>query len=517
MAPDTPQPEHATDLSQPEHLDVLIIGAGLSGIGAGYHLQTRLPHKRYAILEARETIGGTWDLFRYPGIRSDSDMYTLSYPFRPWDSDQSIVDGSEICNYIQETAREYGIDRRIRFQHRVTSAEWSSEEHRWRVGVQRGDTDEKTQLTCSFLFACTGYYRYDQGYLPDFPDIDRFRGQVIHPQFWPQDVDYEGKRVVVIGSGATAVTLVPSLAPKAAHVTMLQRSPSYVLSLPGEDAIAARLRSLLGPRRAHAVIRWKNALLMTLTFQLSRRCPALVKRLIRLGVKHHLPAGYDVETHFKPRYNPWEQRLCLVRDADLFEVLGDGRASVVTDRIESFTKEGIRLASGAELAADLIVTATGLNLQLFGGSSLKVDGEELNPADAIIYRGCMLSGAPNLAFSFGYTNASWTLRCDLTAQYVCRLLSYMDEHGYASCTPRRPDPALSTLPFADFSSGYIVRSIDELPRQGPKPPWRLNQNYLLDLLMLKARQIDEPAIEFSRDGNQAVPASHATPELAAAT
>ena len=507
MPPDSPQPEH---------FDVLIVGAGLSGIGAGYHLQTKLPHKSYAILEARETIGGTWDLFRYPGIRSDSDMYTLCYPFRPWDSDQAIVDGSAIREYIRETAREHGIDGRIRFQHRVTAAEWSSKQHRWRVEVERGDTGETTLLTCSFLFACTGYYRYDRGYTPAFPNIDRFRGQLIHPQFWPQDADYDGKRVIVIGSGATAVTLVPSLAQRAAHVTMVQRSPSYVLSLPGQDSLAAKIYRLLRPRRAYAVVRWKNALLMTLTFQLARRRPELAKRLIRRGVERRLPAGYDVETHFKPRYDPWEQRLCLVRDGDLFEAIGDGRASVVTDQIESFTEDGIRLRSGQELAADLIVTATGLNLQLFGGSALRVDGQELDPADAIIYRGCMLSGAPNLAFAFGYTNASWTLRCDLTAQYVCRLLSYMDERGYASCAPRRPDPALSTLPFADFSSGYIVRSIDELPRQGTKTPWRLNQNYLLDVLMLKARKIDEPAIEFSRDGRLTASPAPAAPDLAAA-
>jgi len=486
--------------SEPEHFDVLVIGAGLSGIGAGYRLQAALPHKRYAILEARDAIGGTWDQFRYPGIRSDSDMYTLCYPFRPWTSERSIVDGGAILQYIRDTAREYGIDRHVRFRHRVTHAEWSEAQQRWTIEVERGEDAEPARFTCTFLYACAGYYRYDQGYTPELAGIERFDGEVVHPQFWSEDVAYAGKRVVVIGSGATAVTLVPELAKQAAHVTMLQRSPSYVLSLPSEDSLARKAQRLLPTRRAYALIRAKNALLMTLTFQLSRRRPELVKKLIRRGVERLLPPGYDVDTHFTPRYNPWEQRLCLVRDGDLFEAICDGRASIVTDRIAGFTETGIRLVSGRELEADLVVTATGLNLLLLGGIGLSIGGERIDPADTVIYRGCMLSGVPNFAFAFGYTNASWTLRCDLTTQYVCRLLAHMDEHGYGACTPRNADPATDTEPFVDFSSGYIVRSIDQLPKQGARTPWRLNQNYLLDLLTFKTRPLDEPELQFSRRG-----------------
>jgi cation diffusion facilitator CzcD-associated flavoprotein CzcO len=500
----------------PEHFDVLIVGAGLSGIGAGYHLQTSLPHKSYAILEARHAIGGTWDLFRYPGIRSDSDMYTLGYPFRPWESDKSIVDGAAIRDYIRETAREYGIDQKIRFHHRVTRADWSRQAQRWTLETERTDTNEKVRFTCSFLLTCTGYYRYDEGYTPPFPNVDQFEGQIIHPQFWSEDLDYSGKRVIVIGSGATAVTLVPALAERAAHVTMLQRSPSYVISLPAEDSLARTARRLLPPPRAYALIRWKNALLMTLTFQLSRRRPELVKKLIRNGLERLLPPGYDIDTHFTPRYNPWEQRLCLVRDADLFEAIGDGRASIVTDQIEGFTEKGVRLASGGELEADLIVTATGLNLLMLGGLELAVDGRGLNLADKLIYRGCMLSDVPNLALTFGYTNASWTLRCDLTCRYVCRLLSHMDEHGYTSCAPRNRDDSIVPEPFVDFSSGYFLRSLDRLPKQGSKPPWRLHQNYVLDMAMLKARPIDEPAMEFSRGGAQTDSDAAATTRLATA-
>jgi monooxygenase len=498
-----------------EHLDVLVVGAGLSGIGAGYRLQTTLPHKTYAIFEAREAIGGTWDLFRFPGIRSDSDMYTLGYPFRPWHSDRSLVDGASIRRYIVETAREHGIDRKIRFQHRVTRADWSAAEQRWHVEVERTDTGDTLSVSCSFLLMCSGYYRYDQAYTPEFPNAERFEGQIIHPQFWRDDVDYAGKRVIVIGSGATAVTMVPALAEKAAHVTMLQRSPSYVLSLPEEDPLARIIRRLLPPNPAYALIRFKNALLMTLTFRLARRRPELAKKLIRRGVERLLPEGYDVETHFSPRYNPWEQRLCLVREADLFEAIGDGRASIVTEQVASFTERGIRLASGRELDADLIVTATGLNLLLLGGVDVSVDGRALNPAESLTYRGCMLSDVPNLAYAFGYTNASWTLRCDLTCRYVCRLLAYMDEHGYLSCTPRNRDPSVTRHPFVDFSSGYFLRSLDRFPKQGSKPPWRLHQNYLLDLFMLKALPIDEGAMEFTRLGESAAAAVDGS-QLAAA-
>ena len=501
---------------QPEHFDVLVVGAGLSGIAAGYHLQTSLPHKSHAILEARGSLGGTWDLFRYPGIRSDSDMYTLGYPFRPWDSDTSIADGASILDYVRDTARAYGIDRRIRFHHRVSRADWEPEEHRWRVEAQRTDTGTTVEFTCSFLFGCTGYYRYDQGYTPPFEGVERFTGRIVHPQFWSADVDYESKRVIVIGSGATAVTLVPALADKAEHVTMLQRSPSYVVSLPREDPLASVARRLLSPTRAYALVRWKNAMLMTTTFQLSRRRPELMKKLIRKGVERAAPPGYDVEKHFTPRYNPWEQRLCLVPDGDLFEALGNGTASIVTNQIESFTERGIRLASGGELEADLIVTATGLNLQLLGGVQLSIAGQEVHPSATMTYRGSMLSGVPNFAFAFGYTNASWTLRCDLTCQYVCRVLSYMDEHGYASCLPENHDRSVTAEPFIDFSSGYVVRSIGDFPAQGSKAPWRLYQNYLLDLLSLKHRPVDDGALEFSRDGSVAEPSAPASGQVAAA-
>jgi monooxygenase len=487
----------------PEHFDVLVIGAGLSGVGAGYHLQSNLPGKTYAILEAREAIGGTWDQFRYPGIRSDSDMYTLCFPFRPWTSDQSIVDGGAILQYVRDTAREFGIDRHVRFRHRVIHADWSPAEQRWTVEVERGKDAETATYTCSFLFACAGYYRYDQGYTPAFAGLENFGGRVVHPQFWPEGVNYDGKRVVVIGSGATAVTLVPALAETAAHVTMLQRSPSYVLSMPSDDALARKAQQLLPAGRAYSLIRWKNALLMMLTFQLARRRPELAKRLIRRGLERALPPGYDIDRHFTPRYGPWKQRLCLVRDADLFEAIGDGRASIVTDEIESFTEAGIRLASGGELDADLVVTATGLNLLLLGGMGISIDGRELDLARTVIYRGCMLSEIPSFAFAFGYTNASWTLRCDLTSQYVCRLLSHMQQHGYSSCVPRNGDPSLRTEPFADFSSGYILRSIEQFPKQGSKAPWRLHQNYLLDTLMLRTRPIDEPALQFVRNGSSA--------------
>ena len=488
---------------QPEHFDVLVVGAGLSGIAAGYHLQTSLPDKSYAILEARASTGGTWDLFRFPGIRSDSDMYTLGYPFRPWDSDTSIADGEVILEYVRDTARENGIDRKIRFHHHVTRADWRPDDQRWSIEVQRTDSGSTVEFTCSFLLACTGYYRYDEGYTPDFPGVEEFSGQVVHPQFWSPDVEYEGTRVIVIGSGATAVTLVPALAEKAEHVTMLQRSPSYMVSLPREDALARVARQRLSPSRAYALIRWKNAILMTVMFQLSRRRPELMKKVIRKGVERALPPGYDIETHFTPRYNPWEQRMCLVPDADLFEAVGSGRASIVTDCIESFTENGIRLASGGELEADLIVTATGLSVLLLGGLELSIAGQHVDVPSKMTYRGCMLSGVPNLSFVFGYTNASWTLKLDLTCQYVCRLLAFMDEHGYASCTPQNRDQSVIAEPFVDFSSGYIVRSINDFPKQGSKAPWRLHQNYLLDLLSLKRRPVDDSELEFSRDGSVA--------------
>jgi monooxygenase len=481
----------------PNHIDVLIIGAGLSGIGAGCHLRARCPGKTFAILEAREAIGGTWDLFRYPGIRSDSDMFTLGYRFRPWKEAKAIADGPAIRRYINDTARDHGIEQHIRFNHRVVRAEWSSAESRWTVTAERTDTGETTTLTCGFLFACTGYYRYDEGYTPQFAGIERFGGRLVHPQHWPEDLDHAGKRVVVIGSGATAVTLVPAMAPDAAHVTMLQRSPSYVLSLPARDPLADLIRRALPTKTAYAVVRWKNVLVTTAFFQLSRRAPRLVRKLIRRGVERQLPPGYDVDTHFNPRYDPWDQRVCLVPDGDLFAAVGEGRASIVTDRIETFTETGLRLESGAELEADVIVTATGLNLLALGGLSLAVDGREITLSETVGYKGMMFSGAPNLAVSLGYTNASWTLKCDLTCEYVCRLLNHMDERGYVQCMPRRPDPSVATQPFIDLTSGYVQRSIATFPQQGARAPWRLHQNYARDILLLRRGPIEDEGIEFS--------------------
>ncbi len=481
-----------------EHVDVLIVGAGLSGIGAACHLRNRCPGKSFAILEAREAMGGTWDLFRYPGIRSDSDMFTLGYSFQPWTEAKAIADGPSIREYIRRTAREHGVDHRIRYQHRVVRAEWSSEQARWTVHVERTDTAETVRMTCGFLFVCSGYYRYDEGYSPTFPGSDRFTGTIVHPQHWDEDLDYAGKRVVVIGSGATAVTLVPAMAQQAAHVTMLQRSPSYVLSLPSTDPIADLLRRVLPDRLAYPAARWKNVLVSMAVFQLSRRRPTLMKKLLRLGARRQLPPGFDVDTHFKPDYDPWDQRLCLVPDGDLFTSVRRGRASLVTDRIDTFTENGIRLASGRQLDADIIVTATGLNLLPIGGMSLAVDGDDVDIAQTVAYKGMMLSGVPNFALTIGYTNASWTLKGDLVSQYVCRLLNHMDARGYQQCTPLAPPGSQPAEPFLDLKAGYVLRSLDKLPKQGPEAPWRLYQNYPKDVILLRHGPVADKGIRFSR-------------------
>jgi monooxygenase len=491
--------------ASPEHLDVLIVGAGLSGIGAAHHLADRLPGKSYAILEARGELGGTWDLFRYPGIRSDSDMHTLGYRFKPWTEERTIADGPSILEYVRRTARERGIDRKIRFHHRVVAAEWSSEDSRWAVEAERTDTGETVRLTCGFLWACSGYYRYDEGYTPEFEGVERFSGPVVHPQHWPEDLDYAGKRVVVIGSGATAVTLVPAMAEKASQVTMLQRSPTYIASLPAEDPIAHRLRRILPKRAVYAIVRWKNVLLQTGFYQLSRRRPELVKKMIRRGVEHALPAGYDIDTHFKPQYNPWDQRMCLVPDGDLFRAISSGKAEVVTDRVERFTENGLLLESGRELEADAIVTATGLNLLFLGGMGLGVDGEEVDVTQAMAYRGMMLSGIPNFAFTVGYTNASWTLKADLVSEYVCRLLAHMQAHGYTRCLPER-DPAIAEMPLLDFTAGYVLRSLDDFPKQGSREPWRLRQNYVLDIRTIRRGAIDDGSMKFSAPAARQRPA-----------
>ena len=480
-----------------EHLDVLIIGAGLSGIGAGHHLQTDCPDRSYAILEARESMGGTWDLFRYPGIRSDSDMYTLGYSFRPWEDAKAIADGPSILRYIQQAAKDSRIDEKIRYRHRVRRASWSSVDARWTVEAEREPSQETVRFTCNFLLLCSGYYNYADGYTPEFAGTERFAGRIVHPQKWTEDVEYAGKRVVVIGSGATAVTLVPALAKQAAHVVMLQRSPSYILSLPEQDPIANGLRRRLPAKLAYGITRWKNVLLGMLIFTLSRRAPELVKKLIRGGVKSQLGPGYDVDVHFKPRYNPWDQRLCLVPDADLFKAIREGRASVVTDHIETFTEKGLKLQSGQELEADLIVTATGLDLLALGGIELSVDGRAVEVAKTLSYKGMMLSGVPNLALALGYTNASWTLKCDLTCSFVCRLLNFMEQRGYRQCMAQNRDPNVREVPFIDFSSGYIQRSIHKFPKQGSKAPWRLYQNYALDILTLRFGALEDGAMVFS--------------------
>jgi monooxygenase len=480
-----------------EHVDVLIVGAGLSGIGAACHLQSNCPGKTYAILEARDRSGGTWDLFRYPGIRSDSDMYTLGYSFRPWREAKSIADGPSILNYVRQTAADHGVEEKIRFNQRVVRAEWSTAEARWTVEATQGDTQESVYMTCGFLFMCSGYYRYDEGYTPDFQGTDRFAGRIVHPQHWSEDVEYAGKRVVVIGSGATAVTLVPSMAQSAAHVTMLQRSPSYIVSLPAEDPFARMLRRFLPAKAAYPIMRWKNVLLTMASYQLSRRRPRLMKRLVRKGLERKLPSGFDIDTHFNPTYDPWDQRLCLVPNGDLFDAIGAGRASVVTDHIDTFTEKGLKLASGAELEADVVVTATGLNLLALGGLEIVVDDREITLAETMSYKGMMLGGVPNFAFAVGYTNASWTLKADLVCEYVCRLINHMDEQGHSRCAPYNRDPSVQERPFIDFSSGYVQRSIDRFPKQGSKAPWRLHQNYPRDILNLRFGSVEDAVMEFS--------------------
>jgi cation diffusion facilitator CzcD-associated flavoprotein CzcO len=442
-------------------------------------------------------MGGTWDLFRYPGIRSDSDMYTLGYSFKPWEEPKAIADGPSILKYVKDTARDYGVEEKIRYGHQVKRASWSSADACWTVEAERGEAKTAVRITCKFLFMCAGYYKYAEGYTPEFPGIERFKGRIAHPQKWTDDIDYAGKKVVVIGSGATAVTLVPEMAKTAAHVTMLQRSPTYVVARPAEDDLANKLRRILPAMLAYGITRWKRVLLQMYFFNLCRRNPARAKQLILGGVRAYLGPDYDVAKHFTPRYNPWEQRLCLVPDADLFIALRKKKASVVTDTIETFTETGVKLKSGAELEADLIVTATGLNLEVLGGMEISADGKRVDPAKTFSYKGLMYSGMPNFANSFGYTNASWTLKCDLTCEYVCRLLNHMQKHGYAQCTPRLDDPAMGEVPWVDFSSGYFQRSLDKFPKQGSKAPWKMPQNYARDIMMLRFGRIDDGVLEFS--------------------
>ncbi len=470
-----------------EFVDVLIVGAGLSGIGAACHLQRACPGRRFAIIEARQASGGTWDLFRYPGIRSDSDMYTLGYSFRPWTGEKAIADGASILAYLRETAREHGVDRLIRHGHRLRGAAWSSADACWTVRIDR-EGAAPVEMRAAFLMLCCGYYDYDDGYTPDFAGRADYRGRFVHPQHWPDDVDYTGRRVVVIGSGATAVTLVPELARRAAHVTMLQRSPTYMLTRPSVDGLAKWL--------PHALTRWKNVLLGMYFFNLCRRRPARVKGALIGLVSKQLAPGCEVATHFTPRYGPWEQRLCLVPDGDLFKAINAGRASVATDRIERFTATGLKLESGAELAADLVVCATGLRMAVLKGVELSVDGRRIAVPELVNYKGVMFAGVPNLISVFGYTNASWTLKADLASVFLCRVLNHMQRSGTRVCVPR-DDGATATAPWVDFSSGYFRRVLDQLPRQGDRKPWKLNQNYLADLMTLRHGALDDGVLSFS--------------------
>jgi cation diffusion facilitator CzcD-associated flavoprotein CzcO len=489
----------AARLKAGEHFDVLVVGAGLSGIGAGWHLQHQSPDRSYVILEGREAIGGTWDLFRYPGIRSDSDMYTLGYAFKPWREAKAIADGPSILKYIRETASEHGVEKHIRYHHRVLGASWSSAEARWTVQVERGEAREPATITCGFLLVCTGYYNYARGYVPAFEGVGDYKGRIVHPQFWPDDLDHAGKRVVVIGSGATAVTIVPEMARTAAHVTMLQRSPTYIVARPSRDAIADWLRKRLPAKTAYGLTRWKNVLLGMYFYRLCKRKPERVKQLIANGVRQMMGKDYEsAAPHFTPRYNPWDQRLCLVPDADLFRSLRKGQASIVTDTIERFTADGLKLSSGASLETDIVVMATGLDLLPLGGISVAVDGRDVKFNETLSYKGMMFSDVPNFAAVSGYTNASWTLKADLIAAYVCRLLNHMQRHGFRQCTPRNTDAGMALEPWIDFSSGYVQRALHLFPKQGSRKPWKLYQNYARDLLSLKYGAVRDEAMVFSK-------------------
>jgi monooxygenase len=480
-----------------EFVDVVIVGAGISGISAAWHLQQRCPGKSFTILEARADMGGTWDLFKYPGIRSDSDMFTLGFRFKPWTSAKSIADGPSILAYLKEAATENGIDRHMRFNHKVVAADWSDTENRWNLTVEADG--QRTTMSCGFLLACSGYYNYDEGYSPQFPGADDFAGTIVHPQHWPEDLDYSGKRVVVIGSGATAVTLIPALVNSGAgHVTMLQRTPTYIGALPDVDPVAEQANKYLPAKVAHVINRWKAIIFSTSQYQLSQRFPKYMRKTLLTMAARRLPAGFDVEKHFGPDYKPWDQRLCLAPNGDLFKTIRKGNADVVTDTIERFTANGIQLTSGEHLDADIIVTATGLNIRFFGGAEVLRNGVPMDLATSVAFKGMMLSGVPNMVFTFGYTNASWTLKADLTSEYVAKLLNYMDTHGYDTVVPEEPGEQVERRPFVDLSSGYILRAIDRLPKSGSEAPWRLKQNYLVDLRVIRQGRVDDPALHFTK-------------------
>lgn len=493
-----------------EHFDVLIVGAGLSGIGAAVHLHLSCPTKTYLILEGRPAMGGTWDIFRYPGIRSDSDMHTLGYRFKPWRAAKAIADGPSILDYVHETASEYDVDRHIRYNHLATKASWSTEDARWTIETEHRGTGETVRFTCNFLFMNSGYYSYREGYTPQFKNVEAFKGQIIHPQKWPEDLDYRNKKVVVIGSGATAMTLVPAMAKDVGHIVMLQRSPTYVVSAPDEDRIANVLRKVLPASWAYGLTRWKNVAFGQFMYRQTRTRPLKVKKRLIDMVRKELGPDYDVETHFTPKYNPWDQRLCLVPNSDLFQAIRSGKASVVTDEIEGFSEKGIKLKSGKELEADIIITATGLNLVVLGEMQFSVDGAPIDFAKTWSYKGMMYSGVPNLVSTFGYINASWTLRADLTSEYVCRLINHMDAKGARQVTPRlrETDQNMPARPWiGDFSSGYMARMMHRFPKQGDHEPWINPQNYTRDKQMIRFGALEDGALIFDNPAKAAAPSA----------
>lgn len=483
-------------MSASEFFDVIIIGAGLSGIGAACHLKKECPNKSFAILEGRDAIGGTWDLFRYPGIRSDSDMFTLGYEFKPWTNKKGIADGEDIRNYIREAASEHQLESHIQFGQKVKNARFDSQQARWTLDVEQKDGSVKA-IQCNFLMGCTGYYSYDEAFTPEFAGREDFKGKVIHPQFWPEDYDYSNEKVVVIGSGATAVTLIPSMTDKAQHITMLQRSPSYVITVPQQDAMVAALRKLLPEKWAYRLIRGRNVSITLAIYRFCQRFPNAARKFLQWTVKKQLPADFDM-SHFTPKYNPWDERLCAVPEGDMFKAISAGKASVVTDHIDRFVDKGILLKSGKVLEADTIITATGLKVQMLGNVDVSIDGQPFVPNQSMSYRGVMLENLPNFAMVFGYTNASWTLKADLISNYVCRLLNHMDAKGVTQVTPRCDDSSINRIPFIDMQSGYIARVKNEIPQQGDQRPWKLYQNYFLDMSLLKMASMDDPALDYAR-------------------
>ncbi|KKF01648.1 flavin-containing monooxygenase [Mycolicibacterium obuense] len=480
-----------------EFVDVVIVGAGISGISAAWHVQDRCPGTSYVILERRAHLGGTWDLFQYPGIRSDSDMFTLGFRFKPWTSNKAIADGPSIMAYLEETVAEFGIDKHIRYGHTVTGADWSDDESRWTVTVERDG--ELVEISARYLMACSGYYNYDQGYAPEFPGAADFTGRIVHPQHWPADLDYAGKRIVVIGSGATAVTLIPALANSGAgQLTMLQRSPTFIAALPDVDPFTVATNKRLPAKAAYVLNRWKSILAQSAQYQIARRFPDFFRKQLLTMARHRLPEGFDVDKHFNPRYNPWDERVCLAPNGDLFKTIRAGKADIVTDTIERFTETGIALSSGQHLDADIIVTATGLNLQLFGGATISRNGEPLVLNESMAYKGMMLTNMPNMAFTIGYTNASWTLKADLVSEFFCRVINFMSDKGYDTVEPRHPGASVGEAPLMDFTPGYVLRALDYLPKSGSRTPWRLKQNYLLDLQLIRRGKVDDSALEFTK-------------------